>query len=313
MARIKCYIAIISLIIICSCTNIKTLKLIEPRGDYFKQSLFYLYKNYAEKRQNDGNWLNAHYFALKAINSAYDREVLPEIPSDWLIKPEYLIYMNVARLDLMLYLENKQLVKKLPQTAAFAQFYFDCWVESQEWHWHDNISKECKNKFYYNITQLRMANLGNIPTSYKAAIKKDKVTNSKKIISNKVKPKKLIKKALTKQKKSSFIPKMLYKVTFQGDSIKITTKISKIAHDIAKSYKIKKANKIIINSYVKSSDSEDHNLKISKKRANIIKEQLIKYGIKSQDITIFAYGNPKMQVNSNKIDKDKRGIKVLIF
>ena len=113
-----------------------------------------------------------------------------------------------------------------------------------------------------------------------------------------------------KNNSAIILPDLLFNV----DSYQIAVNKTKMQKNIIDFIKINNPKSLIINGYTDSDGSDDHNLELSKNRANSIKELLISGGI-SLPIEINGLGkqNPIFP-NTNKVNKSKnRRVEIMVI
>jgi OOP family OmpA-OmpF porin len=100
------------------------------------------------------DWIDADYFAEKALAASERTTVQPEDPGNWDIEGAELAELTSARSELMSALSQGGR-DKAPEAAAIAQAKYDCWVEQQEeGHQPDHIAA-CREEFGIALTALR--------------------------------------------------------------------------------------------------------------------------------------------------------------
>ena len=113
-----------------------------------------------------------------------------------------------------------------------------------------------------------------------------------------------------KNNSAIILPDLLFNV----DSYQIAVNKTKMQNNIIDFIKINNPKSLIINGYTDSDGSDDHNLELSKNRANSIKELLVSGGI-SLPIEINGLGkqNPIFP-NTNKVNKSKnRRVEIMVI
>ena len=113
-----------------------------------------------------------------------------------------------------------------------------------------------------------------------------------------------------KNNSAIILPDLLFNV----DSYQIAVNKTKMQKNIIDFIKINNPKSLIINGYTDSDGSDDHNLELSKNRANSIKELLVSGGI-SLPIEINGLGkqNPIFP-NTNKVNKSKnRRVEIMVI
>jgi len=114
---------------------------------------------------------------------------------------------------------------------------------------------------------------------------------------------------VNKNNSAIILPDLLFNV----DSYQIAENKSKIQNNLIDFIKINEPKSLIINGFTDSDGSDEHNLELSKNRANSIKELLVSGGISLPiEINGFGKANP-VSDNNNKINKSKnRRVEIVI-
>jgi OOP family OmpA-OmpF porin len=77
------------------------------------------------------DWIDADYFAGKALQAQAQGNVQPEDPAEWDIDEAHMPELSEGRRDLMdAFTRGGK--EKAPEAAAIAQAKYDCWIEQQE-------------------------------------------------------------------------------------------------------------------------------------------------------------------------------------
>ncbi|MGF1629458.1 MAG: OmpA family protein [Kiloniellaceae bacterium] len=102
------------------------------------------------------DWIDADYFAAKALSAEAGRGVQPEDPADWNIDEAHMPELTAARQDLMAaFSEGGR--DKAPEAAAIAQAKYDCWVEQQEEGHQPTHIAACRQEFLTALAALQGA------------------------------------------------------------------------------------------------------------------------------------------------------------
>lgn len=96
---------------------------------------------------------------------------------------------------------------------------------------------------------------------------------------------------------------VLKDVNFAFDSYKVSENYVQRIKEVADFMKVNPAYSVTLSGYTDSVGSEAYNLKLSQKRANAVKEVLVKDGVESEKITTVGYG----EANPVATNKTKEG------
>lgn len=143
----------------CAAMNIDRVNDMNSRGNAFNNALFKEYRAFANSEAAQYDWIDADYFAGKAIHAANGKMVLPENPNDWDLPATHVreISSYHRRLSYML---NNGARNSSPGLAATAQAKFDCWVEQQEENWQPNDIAACRSEFLKAFADFEKAESG---------------------------------------------------------------------------------------------------------------------------------------------------------
>jgi OmpA-OmpF porin, OOP family len=289
-----------------SCTTLEQAKMVQPTGSAFNQELTLLYLDFAENEARQYDWYDSQHFINKAMNTAYNHTVEPEILSDWRLPKEAIAELEKARSELMLVLANHDLVNKHYKEAAKAQFYFDCWVEQQEENWQiDDIAK-CRNGFYQELSFLQKnITVAKPEIKHKIDIFKQSPIKEKKIVKS---------KNVAEKKSVNEDNKDKYKIRFAFDSSKIKSKAAEKIKIIAEEIKKNNIEEVVLNGYTDNVGTEEYNLKLSKKRSIAVRDSLMNLGIDPKKMVVFAYGYANNEVHTmpNVSEPKNRRVEVII-
>lgn len=141
--------------------DVKSVRDMEVSGSTFNQELAREYKSFAiYEADRMVDWIDADYFAAKALTAASGQTPAPEATADWNLDADDANELAAARADLLAKL-NDGARTQYPDLAARAQANFDCWMEQQEEDWQTRHINACKRTF-----QAAMAAMG--PTEVSA-------------------------------------------------------------------------------------------------------------------------------------------------
>lgn len=136
-------------------SDVDQMRTVEPTGGTpFTQALTREYHDLVVfEADEQGDWVDAHYFARKGLAAANGDIVLPEELGIWDLPPEKVDELAAARGRLMRALDAGARDSN-PDIAARAQARFDCWVEQQEEnHQLDHIAA-CRDEFLAAMEEL---------------------------------------------------------------------------------------------------------------------------------------------------------------
>lgn len=168
MIRAAAKLIILLALVGCDTTqSLQTLRTAPLSGSPFEMALAKHYLAFSELELKRYNWWNSKYFADKGLQAAYGKAAGPEAPSAW--------GLPAATRDEILN-AYQTLTKKLtadfkkhnPDSAASAQFNFDCWVAEQEKNTDSKAIATCRDGFLDQLdeTDPPIAQGGPLATSF---------------------------------------------------------------------------------------------------------------------------------------------------
>ena len=101
-------------------------------------------------------------------------------------------------------------------------------------------------------------------------------------------------------------------IYFNFNSYKLNNRDIKILQTLIKEYKNKNVL-IVLKGFTDKPGTKKYNLKLSKKRTLIVKNFLIKNGIKEKNIIIKYYGNNDLLINTNKPEEINRRVVIEVL
>lgn len=130
---------------------------IKPSGTTFDKYLAREYRSFFLFEADEMyDWIDADYFAAKALRAEAGDDVMPEDPAQWGIDEEHMPALQEGRRDLLAAFSAGG-KEKAPEVAAIAQAKYDCWVEQQEeGHQPDHIAA-CRQDFLAALASLEEA------------------------------------------------------------------------------------------------------------------------------------------------------------
>jgi OOP family OmpA-OmpF porin len=263
------------LLVMSNCTRIETLQRVTPTGSPFQIALTKKYTKFAEEEAKQCAWSSSQHFIDKGMKTAYGQTALPEDLTEWNIPENELPQLQQARMSLIEVLtQHPEIINAHPETAAEAQFSFDCWVKQQQGNWRVDEIEECRDGFYAAINSLTGGKMG-----------------------QNIKPPKAPSKPIAKPEASTAAPDQAakdqafnYRIFFDSNHADVTPKMQKVIDHILADVKNLHNYEYVLNGYADRAGSEDFNLALSKRRAIAVRNRLVAGGMRESAITIFAYG-----------------------
>lgn len=309
--------------ILSSCAGpvVNRLKSMEKKGTEFNITLSNEYQKIAEFEMDKMfDEIDARHFALKGIKSAEGNIVYPENPENWNIPKDKIDELKNAYKDLLETIKKSKDNQKSKDLAE-AQANFDCWVEQQEENWQWNHIDQCKEAFQKKLSlhkaELFIKNIEldeSISSEPKTNTNNDKTKTEVDLIKNfdpKIVTAQEAEESLTKKTKNIYIQPL--KVYFNFDSFKLTSLEVKKINDFINKNTNKLSLKYLLEGHTDSSGKANYNLKLSKQRAEVVKNYLINQGVNKNNINSIGFGESKQYIKTNDGVREKRNRRVEII
>ena len=279
--KFKLLLPIISLLIFlggCSASykQLSTMENKEPKN--FQEHLLSEYKKRASfEAEEMHDWNSAKLYSEKALKSLETDEIYPEEISYWKIPEENINEIKIAYDNLMtIYKDAKNLD---PFNLARAISSLDCWSEQQEENWQTWDIKSCKSDFLK-----AMHNIYEKITKQKK--EKEKSINKKNKLKNEV--------TIVTKNNSEELLQIIY---FDFDKFNLSD-VSKDKIKIFLNNYESMIDEYLIVGHTDTKGAKKYNLSLSIKRAEVVKEILVNYGINHNSIKILGNGEESLAIET---------------
>jgi OOP family OmpA-OmpF porin len=271
-------VALMGLLAGCT-TNIQAMKAVEATGSPFTKALAEEYRQIVTFEADQMyDWPDADYFAQKGLKAAAGEVVQPEELANWDLPAEWAGDLAEGRNRLMVALESGARDSH-PDLAARAQGRFDCWIEqAEENHQPDHIAA-CRNDFYSALEQLEAA----------------------------------MKPAAAQAEAAPAMPSS-YIVYFDFDKSNIRPDGQTVVDQV-----VSDANKIgtppiSVTGHADRAGAEDYNMALSLRRADAVRDALIKGGVAADQITTAGRGEdePAVPTADGVREQANRRVEIII-
>jgi len=132
-------------------------RVMQPAGASFDGYLAREYRDFFLFEADEMyDWIDADYFAEKALAANRHENIAPENPAEWDIDEAHMPALVSARQNLMGAFD-KGAKEKAPEAAAIAQAKYDCWVEQQEEGHQPTHIAACRDEFEIAMDKLNGA------------------------------------------------------------------------------------------------------------------------------------------------------------
>lgn len=235
-------------------------------GSPFTQALTAEYKEFANNQMNKQmDYPDALHFARKGLAAAAGESVMPEPVSDWNLTENYIKELNAARGRLIVTYDMGAR-EIAPATAARAQVQYDCWVEAQEENLKNDANIECKNGFLEAMNELE----GLVQKAPQAVESVDSAP--------------------------MIAEEAMYLVFFNWNETELSSTAGSVLDAVATEILKNPPSKINIVGHADTSGSDDYNIKLGLKRANKVRDALIKRGVSANMLSAESRGESELLV-----------------
>jgi outer membrane protein OmpA-like peptidoglycan-associated protein len=275
---------------------VKQAKSMTPQGTPFNQALYRAYLTRAEEKVQLGERDEARYFAGRARMAGDGQAVLPEDLAMDRLGEDSFKALNGA---------HDQLVRLLvdggrdhaPEEAAQSQSFFDCWVKAAEAKNAGETSR-CQTAFASGISNLQTAlNTATSPAQITLAA-----------------PSAQGEQPAPSAQPSGTTPGAgrAYKIYFGFDEWHLSAEaLTTITEAIDTARKEGQAE-IVATGHTDRAGPAPYNLRLSKRRADVVKEVMVQMGARGEAIKVEAYGESRPEVKTADDVKEAKNRRVEI-
>ena len=238
----------------------------------FKEYLFNEYKKRATfEAEEMHDWNSAKLYSEKALQSLENENIYPEKISYWKLPKDKINELKIAFENLMSIYDNAKIYD--PYNLARAISSLDCWSEQQEENWQTWDIQNCKEDFIDSMHNIYL-NISKNETN----LDKNKNEDTEVTI-------------VTKDN-NNVLMQIIY---FDFDNFNLSSVAKKKVKHFLDNYK-NNINEYLLVGHTDTKGTKQYNLSLSIKRANVVKEILIKYGIDNKKIKILGEGEEKLAI-----------------
>lgn len=272
MKSVRNLVLIAGTIVLGGCTvfdtysEVDALNEAKPVGSPFTQALAAEYKTFANSELKDMfDYPDALHFARKGLAAAAGESVMPEPVSDWNLSEEHIKELGAARGRLVVAFDlgGRELA---PASAAKAQAKYDCWIEQQEENWQTKDILSCKQGYLDAIKELEgLVQQGPQP------VKGDEP------------PPMLPEEAM-------------YLVFFNWDASDLSSGAESVLDAVAAEVKKNPPSQVSIQGHADTSGASEYNKRLAFKRANVVRDALVKRGVSADLMNVESKGEDELLV-----------------
>ena len=250
----------------------------EKKATNFQEYLLSEYKIRATfEAEEMHDWNSANLYSKKALKSLETDKIFPEKISYWKLPLDKIKEIRIAHDNLLSIYYDAKIID--PYNLAKAIVSLDCWSEQQEENWQTWDINRCKEDY-----------LNSMHSIYEKISITQKNTNA---INNKnLKDKSENEITIVTKNKNNELMQIIY---FDFDKFSLS---SVSAHKIKlflNKYK-NEINEYLVVGHTDTKGSKEYNLSLSIKRAEVVKNLLIKNGINHKKVKILGKGEESLAI-----------------
>ncbi len=254
-------------------SEMEALNEVKAVGSPFTQALTSEYRSFSNSEMNQMfDYPDALHFARKGLAAAKGEVVMPEPISDWSLTPPNQTELGTARNRLIAAFDVGAR-DSAPQLSAHAQAMFDCWIEQQEEDWQTNDILACKTGFLDAMNKLE----GQLGAQPPVAAASDAPPD----MSKPMKPE-----------------DAMYLVFFDFDKSKVGQGGDSVLDAVSTEVKGRSLGAVNVVGHTDTSGSDRYNDKLAMRRANAVRDSLVKRGVEASLIKVEGRGEKQLLVQT---------------
>ena len=283
--QIKTLIPIISILIFlggCSASYKQLSTMENKKPSNFQEYLLNEYKKRATFEADEmHDWNSAKLYSEKALKSLETDEIYPEEISYWKIPEENINEIKIAYENLMTIYKDAKNID--PFNLARAISSLDCWSEQQEENWQTWDINSCKNDF--------LNAMHNIYEKISTQANGQEISNNK---DNNLENETKNEVTIVTKNNSEELLQIIY---FDFDKFNLSD-VSKDKIKIFLNNYESMIDEYLIVGHTDTKGAKKYNLSLSIKRAEVVKEILVNYGINDNSIKILGNGEESLAIET---------------
>ena len=283
--QLKYLIPFLSIIIFLSgCSaSYKQLSTMESKNpSSFQEYLLNEYKQRATfEAEEMHDWNSAKLYSEKALKSLETDEIYPEEISYWKLPEENINEIRIAYDNLMTIYKDAKKID--PYNLARAISSLDCWSEQQEENWQTWDINSCKDDFLNAMHDI-YEKISIEEKEQETSNKEEKNSNNE--TKNEV--------TIVTKNKNEELMQIIY---FDFDKFNLS-EVSKEKIKLFLDNNSSTIEEYLVVGHTDTKGTKKYNLSLSIKRAEVVKEILINYGIQQSRIKILGKGEESLAVNT---------------
>ncbi|MCK5554777.1 MAG: OmpA family protein [Alphaproteobacteria bacterium] len=287
MKSIHKIFALVAMIVLTGCSgmnDLDTLNRAQAVGSPFTKYLAAEYRELANSIHNTGYFgiSDTTHFARKGLAAVDGVIVMPEILEDWNLSDEGIIEITHARTELIVALNNRGRVLA-PGLSAVAQSSFDCWATQQEKYWNTGVP--CRDRFFAVMKQLNETLTPAEPP----------------VVVVSAAPSEEFPSPISEVSKGEIVPlqQATFLVFFDWDKYSLSNSAKSVLSAVSKEIEGREdVKQIVVIGHTDTSGSKRYNKKLSLKRGNAVRKDLLSHGFSAHKIRIEGHGETDLLIKT---------------
>jgi OmpA-OmpF porin, OOP family len=252
----------------------------QPRGTAFDNALSRDYLAMAKSENVQWDYKDTETFARRSTAAAQGKPTLPDDPrlrETW-VPDDKMGELNQARQRLVTALDRNNRTAR-PEVAARAQVLYDCWLEQQAENIQPDHIKACRDGFMTALAEIEKPIPAPAPPPPPKAAAPER-----------------------------------YLVFFDWNKATLTAEARRVIADAAQTYKATGKATIVATGYTDLSGPPAYNQKLSVRRADAVKAELVRLGVPATSITAIGRGesNPLVPTADGVREPQNRRVEIQI-
>lgn len=281
MSFLKTSLASVTVMTLAACSafsgnnEVEKLNEATASGSPFTQQLTTEYRAFSNfELEDESDYADALHFARKGLAAAKGINVMPEPVVDWDLTAPEIEELSAAYVRLVSALDRGAR-EMMPGRAAIAQARFDCWIEEQEET--DDTNIQCKNDFFAVMDELD-GGLVEAPQPVEEAFPAP-IT-------------------MIDSNEPLNIADAMYLVFFDFDSSSVNQGAANVVDTVFSEIQSRDIQSITVVGHTDTSGSDAYNQRLSLRRANAVKDQLVSLGVPAEMVMTESRGESDLLVQT---------------
>jgi OOP family OmpA-OmpF porin len=187
-------------------------------------------------------------------------------------------------------------------TAARAQFDFDCWVKEQDQNWRQDHIARCRDDFWETLEELKLGSAAPLRERTHPVQKSEKSPEKIHEKKHAALPAKTAEAMEPSPEATIVTPTKAeteaYLVFFQGQDAGLTESGKRVIDEVVNQLAQEQSYEVVLHGYTDTTGTPEDDLKLSESRAQSVKQRLVDGGVRASAIKVFAFGKSDTPVKT---------------